>query len=54
MTLIATYAIRLMKFPACSIIKASLEKVEKVVNLPQPIKRVFLMIFGIILRRTLR
>ena len=35
MTLIATYAIRLMKFPACSIIKASLEKVEKVVNPPQ-------------------
>ena len=35
MTLIATYAIRLMKFPACSIIKPSLEKVEKVVNPPQ-------------------
>ena len=35
MTLIATYAKRLMKFPACSIIKASLEKVEKVVNPPQ-------------------
>ena len=35
MTLIATYAKRLMKLPACSIIKASLEKVEKVVNPPQ-------------------
>ena len=35
MTLIATYTIRLKKFPACSIIKASLEKVEKVVNPPQ-------------------
>ena len=35
MTLIVTYARRLMKLPACSIIKASLEKVEKVVNPPQ-------------------
>ena len=35
MTLIAKYAKRLMKLPACSIIKASLEKVEKVVNPPQ-------------------
>ena len=54
MTLIATYAIRLMKFPVCSIIKDSLEKVEKVVNLPQPIKTVFLMLSEIISRRTLR